>query len=105
MHHFNNRFAKFAKRCPKHITFHVGELKLRDLAKFCFFKLIVPKSNFKKIISDVINNYVRKTSLHFSILALLLQSKFLECQCANVYNEFAVTFRTRGTGTALIHWH
>jgi len=34
MHYFSNKFF--------------GDLKLRDVAKFCFFKLIMTKSNFKK---------------------------------------------------------
>jgi len=30
------------------LTFNIGDLKFRDLAKLCFFKLIMTKSNFKK---------------------------------------------------------
>jgi len=55
MHYFNNKFSKIAKRwelsapsAPLIFTF--GELKLRNFAKLCFFKLIMTKSNFKKTI-------------------------------------------------------
>jgi len=37
------------------LTIGVGDLKLRDLAKLRFFKLIMMKSNFKKISYDVIS--------------------------------------------------
>jgi len=37
------------------LTFDFGDLKLRDLTKFWFFKLIMTKSNFKKISYDVIS--------------------------------------------------
>jgi len=39
----------------KHLTFNIGNLKYRGLAKLCFFKLIITKSNFKKISYDVIS--------------------------------------------------
>jgi len=45
MHYFSNKFSKIAKRrsnslCPQRpLTFDIGDLKLRDLAKLCF-KLI-----------------------------------------------------------------
>jgi len=42
MHYFSNKFSKIAK------IFDCGDLKLRDMAKFCFFKLIMTNSNFKK---------------------------------------------------------
>jgi len=47
MHYFSNKFSKIAKR-P--LVFNFGELKLRNLAKLCFFKLTMTKSNFKKSI-------------------------------------------------------
>jgi len=34
-------------RPQRHLTFNIGDLKFRDLAKFCFFKLIMTKSNIK----------------------------------------------------------
>jgi len=37
MHYFNKKFSKIAKCC---LIFHIGDLKFRDLAKLCFFKLI-----------------------------------------------------------------
>jgi len=37
-----------ALRPQLYLFFDFGDLKLRDVAKFCFFKLIVTKSNFKK---------------------------------------------------------
>jgi len=43
IHYFSNKFSKIAKRWG-------SSLKFCDLAKFCFFKLIMPKSNFKKIV-------------------------------------------------------
>jgi len=39
----------------RYLTFNIGDLKLRDLAKLCFFKLIMMKSNLKKISYDVIS--------------------------------------------------
>jgi len=47
MHYFNIKFSKIAKR-QAILIFDFGDLKFRDVAKFCFFKLIVTKSNFKK---------------------------------------------------------
>jgi len=61
-HCLNNKFSKIVltilifKNRP--LTFNNGDLKLRDLAKLWIFKLIMKKSNFKKI-----------TSQKFSILA------------------------------------
>jgi len=40
-------FQKFLPQ--RHFTFDFGDLKLRDLAKLWFFKLIMTKSNFWKI--------------------------------------------------------
>jgi len=52
MHCFSNKFSKIAKRwglsAPSAPFFNFGELKLHNLAKLCFFKLIMTKSNFKK---------------------------------------------------------
>jgi len=55
IHYFSNKFSKIAKRWvlsvpsgQRPISFDVGDLKLRDLAKLWFFKLIMVKSNFKK---------------------------------------------------------
>jgi len=47
MHYLNNKFSNIAK-CLLPLTFDVGDLKLRDFSKLCFFKLIMTKSNFKK---------------------------------------------------------
>jgi len=54
MHYFSiNKFSKIAQalgahhpQCP--LIFNIGDLKLGDLTKLWFFKLIVTKSNFKK---------------------------------------------------------
>jgi len=51
----SNNFSKIAKRWElsafqRPLIFDFGDLKLRNLAKFCFFKLIMTKSNFKKSI-------------------------------------------------------
>jgi len=43
------------------LTFNIGDLKFRDLAKLWTFKLIMKKSNFKKISYDV--NLVASSSL------------------------------------------
>jgi len=45
MHYFSNKFLKIPQR---HLIFDFGDLKLCDLAKFWFFKLIMMKPNFKK---------------------------------------------------------
>jgi len=52
MYYFSNNFSKIAKRwglsAPQRpLIFNFGELKLRNLAKLWFFKLIMMKSNFK----------------------------------------------------------
>jgi len=44
------KFSKIA-----HFIFNLGDLKLQDLAKVWFFKLIMTKSNFKKTRYDVIS--------------------------------------------------
>jgi len=52
MHYFSNKFSKIAKRwgfcTPRPLIFDFSDLKLRDVAKFCFFKLIMTKSNFQR---------------------------------------------------------
>jgi len=45
------------------LSFDVGDLKLRDLAKLWFFKLIMTKLNFKKISYDVIIITLQKFSI------------------------------------------
>jgi len=45
MYYFSN-FHRLRPQCP--LTFDIGDLKLRDLAKLWFFKLTMTKSNFKK---------------------------------------------------------
>jgi len=40
--------AMDALRPQRPLIFDFGKLKLYDVAKFCFFKLIMTKSNFKK---------------------------------------------------------
>jgi len=42
MHYFSNKFSKIAKRCAPS-SFDFGDLKLRDLDKLWFFKLIMTK--------------------------------------------------------------
>jgi len=46
-----NKFSKIAKHYKK---LSAGDLKLRDLAKLCFFKLIMTKSNFKKLVRTLL---------------------------------------------------
>jgi len=89
MHYFSNKFSKIAKRwglsAPSPLTFDVGDLKLRDLTKLWFFKLIMMKSNLKKISFDIISvassqlrhRKIRQTERH-KIFPLLpsTQSKF-----------------------------
>jgi len=41
MHYFSNKFSKIV------LTFNIGGLKFRDLAKCWFLKLIMKKWNFK----------------------------------------------------------
>jgi len=50
MHNFSNKFSKIAKRwgLSARLIFDFGNVKLCDVVKFCFFKLIMTKSNFKK---------------------------------------------------------
>jgi len=50
MHYFSNKFSKIARLSApqRSLIFDFGDLKLRDVAKFYFFKLIMTKSNFKK---------------------------------------------------------
>jgi len=55
---FNNKLSNIAKGSALHLqrlTFDIGDLKFRYLAKLCFFKLIMTKSNFKKISYNVIS--------------------------------------------------
>jgi len=59
MHSFRKNFQKLpdlgGSPLPALIVFDfAGDLKLRDVAKLCFFKLNMTKSNFKKISYDVI---------------------------------------------------
>jgi len=44
---FQNRQALGAFRLQRLLTFNIGDLKFRDLAKWWFLKLIKTKSNFK----------------------------------------------------------
>jgi len=50
MHCFSKKISKNRQalhpQCP--LTFNIGNLKLRDLAKLWIFKLIMEKLNFKK---------------------------------------------------------
>jgi len=52
MHYFSNKSSKIAKsgafRPQLRLTFDVDDVKLRDLAKLWFFRLIMTKSNFEK---------------------------------------------------------
>jgi len=70
MHYFSNNFSNIAK------IFDLGDRKIRYVAKFCFFKLIMTKSNFKKSVMTSWPLCNRKTSQNFSILSTP-QSKFL----------------------------
>jgi len=58
MHYFRNKFSG-ALRLQLYLTFDIGDLKLHNLAKLCFFKLIVTKLNFKK---SVMYNVIVNTS-------------------------------------------
>jgi len=49
--YFSNKFSKIASAGgPTPLIFYFIDLKLRDLAKLWFFKLIMTKSNFKKTV-------------------------------------------------------
>jgi len=55
MRYFSNKFSKIANslgalRPQRPLAFDFGDLKLRDLPKLCFFKLIMTKSNLKKLV-------------------------------------------------------
>jgi len=54
MHYFSCKFSKIANHSQHPLTFSIGVMKFRDLAKLWFFKLIMTKSNFKNIV-DVIS--------------------------------------------------
>jgi len=67
MHHFSNKFSKIANRwwlsAPSALyIFDFGDLTLDDVAKFCFFKLIMTKANFKKSVMTSWPLCHRKTS-------------------------------------------
>jgi len=53
MHYFSYKRSKFVLS-----AFNFGDLKLRDLAKLWFFKLIMIKSNFKNFGYKVIFSVV-----------------------------------------------
>jgi len=52
--YFSSKFSKIAKRWrslpQRPFTFDFGGLKLRDLTKLWFFKLIMTKSHLKKFL-------------------------------------------------------
>jgi len=52
MHYFSNKFSKIAQRL---LSLDFSDLKLHDLVKMWFFKLIMTKSSLKKISHDVIS--------------------------------------------------
>jgi len=51
MHYYSNKFSKSSSvgefPTQPFLTFDFSDLKLRDLGKLCFFKLIMTKSNLK----------------------------------------------------------
>jgi len=53
MHYFSTNFQK-SPSAGAPIILDFGDLKLRNLVKSCFFKLIMTKSNLKKISYDAI---------------------------------------------------
>jgi len=73
MHCFWNKFSKVAKRWgphpQHHLTFDIGDLKLRDLAKQWFFKLIVvielKKPCYYVISMTILKNVTRRASQIF----------------------------------------
>jgi len=59
MHRISNKFSKNRQalgtlRLQSPLTFHIGDLKLHVLTKLWIFKLVMKKSNFKKISYNVI---------------------------------------------------
>jgi len=62
MHYFSKRFSKIVKRLgspsPSPLNLRFGDLKLRDLAKLWFFKLITTKLNLKNYHFRMPSNYV-----------------------------------------------
>jgi len=74
MHYFNDKFLKIFKRWrfldfSTRKTFHIGDLKFRDLAKVWFFKLIMIKSKSKKQLWHYQLYVTKITSQFFPILA------------------------------------
>jgi len=47
---------------PGPLTFDIGDLKWRDLAKLCFFKVIMTKSNLKNQLWGYFNDVIIITS-------------------------------------------
>jgi len=45
---FKNRQTLGALHSQHHLTFNIGDLKFRDLAKLWYFKLIMTESDLKK---------------------------------------------------------
>jgi len=88
MHYFSNKFS----------TFDIVALKLRDLSKLCFFKLIMIKSNFKKSVVTSFQWAIKITSPK-SVSKIMPQfffhfeppyppkSKFLVTPVATVWNN------------------
>jgi len=86
MHYFSNKFSKIVK------PLNFGDLKLRDLAKLCFFKLIITKLNLKKIrYNDILvtfyvaENVANITPQGFSTLDLPIKISYRVEATAAVY--------------------
>jgi len=66
MHYFCNNFQKSptmgALRPQRCLTFNNVDLKFRDLAKLWFFKLIMTKLNFKKLVMTSFSDVITITS-------------------------------------------
>jgi len=77
MHHYvSSKSSKFAKcyLLSAPLTFDVSDVKLHDLAKLWFFKLIMTKLNFKRINYYVIS-VIMMTSRHCNDVIIILSSK------------------------------
>jgi len=89
MHYFGKKFSKVSQhgalRFQRHLIFDFCDLKLRDLAKLWFFKLIMTKSNFKKSVMTLFRllhfNYIIEIRQQNSVTKLFhfgpIPSKFV----------------------------
>jgi len=91
MHCFSNK----APRPQLPLTFNIGDLKLRDLAKLLVLKTDYEEIEFKKTVMTLSSLRHRKTSQSFPFWSS--QSKFLATPLFNYYARGVVWFFNTGT--------